>query len=202
MPGTTSRQREVLHFINAYRALHHYPPTFREIAAEFSVTVRAAHDHVGALKKKGYIQNEHLRSRSIKSVGFSSINSSKEEMVIIPRVGRVAAGLPLFSHQNFDGYIKVVASQLTEGEYFALQVQGDSMQNVGILDGDTAIIRYQVLANNGDIIVAQINEQITLKRFFRERGRVRLQSENDQNSPIYSRSVTVLGKLKMIVRSY
>ena len=199
---TTNRQREVLRFINTYHSLHHYPPTFREIAAKFSVSVRAAHDHVEALKKKGYVQNEYLRSRSIKLTEYSSVNSGEEEMMVIPNIGRVAAGLPLFSHQNFDGYVKVVISQLIEGEYFALQIKGDSMQNAGILDGDTAVVRHQVVANNGDIIVAQINEQITLKRFFRERSRIRLQPENDLHPPIYSRSVTILGKLKMVVRSY
>ena len=202
MPEPTSRQSEVLLFINNFFVQHHYAPTFREIAEQFSVSVRAAHDHVRALSRKGYIQTRQHCSRSIKLIKPPAASSTEKEMATVPIIGRVAAGVPFYSYQNFDGNVKVAHSQLPEGKHFALRVAGDSMHNAGILDGDIAIIRQQAVADNGDIVVAQVNDQVTLKRFFRERSRVRLQPENSAHTPIYSRAVTILGKLSMVLRSY
>ena len=200
----TDRQNQVLRFIADFFVYYRYAPTFREIATHFAISVRAAHDHVRVLQKKGYVHTSQSRSRALRVIKSSTSGGQEEGMTRIPIVGNVAAGTPLFSYENFDGYVRVASSQIAESEgvHFALRVEGDSMREAGILDGDIAVLRHQNTADNGDIVVAQINEQRTLKRFFRERSRIRLQPENSKYTPIYSRSVLVLGKLRLVMRDY
>jgi len=115
----------------------------------------------------------------------------------------VAAGVPLFSEENLERYIRFPGESLTKGKHFALNVKGDSMQDVGIMDGDTAIFLQKQTANNGDIVVAMINEEAyTLKRFYREKNRIKLKAENPVYPPIYTQNVKILGKLECIVRNY
>lgn len=197
MKELTPRQAEILAFIKSYRAEHAYSPSNRDIAAHFGMSVRGAYDHVRALCKKGYISADNRRSRSI------SIPEEVSSIIKIPLVGNVAAGLPLLSEENLAGYIDVPETLLGRGIHFALHVKGDSMKDAGILDGDTAILVKQETAENGNIIVALLNnEAITLKRFFREKNRVRLQAENPAYAPIYTQNVRIVGKLVHIVRSY
>lgn len=197
MKELTPRQAEILAFIKSYRAEHAYSPSNRDIAAHFGMSVRGAYDHVKALCKKGYISADNRRSRSI------SIPEEVSSIIKIPVVGNVAAGIPLLSEENLEGYINVPESYVGRGIYFALRVKGDSMKDAGILDGDTAILVKQETAENGNIVVALLNnEAITLKRFFLEKNRVRLQSENPAYSPIYARNIKIVGKLVHIVRSY
>ena len=121
----------------------------------------------------------------------------------IPILGRVAAGKPLFAEENFEGTINMPATRLGKGNFFALHVAGDSMQDIGILDGDMAIFNQKNTAENGDIVVAMINDEAyTLKRFYREKNRIKLKAENPVYPPIYTQNVKVLGKLKCIVRDY
>jgi len=196
----TKRQQEVLHFIEAFIANHKYPPTIREIASEFGISVKGAYDHVKALEKKHHIRCDLNRSRAIEVLKPAN---EKEDFVKIPVLGNVAAGLPLFSEENLERYIRLPGETLSKGKHFALNVKGDSMQDVGILDGDTAVFVQRPTANNGDIVVAMINEEAyTLKRFFREKHRVKLKAENPIYPPIYSQNVKILGKLECILRSY
>ena len=200
MKKLTNRQNEVLAFIKEYLLGHHYPPTIREIAANFSISVKGAYDHVKALEKKGSVKSDSSKSRALEVIEETEPG---EEVLEIPILGNVAAGLPLFAEENFEGVVKVPSSQLNRGEHFALQVKGDSMQDAGILDGDTAVFLRSETAYNGDIIVARINDEaVTLKRFFREKNRVKLKAENPVYPPIYTQNIRILGKLQYLIRNY
>jgi repressor LexA len=200
MKGLTERQSEVLAFIQDFVAAHKYPPTIREISTHFSISVKGAYDHVRALKRKGSIRYSNNHSRTIEVAREDE--DRKGMLVKVPILGRVAAGKPLFAEENFDGHVSVPESYLKAAKYFALLVQGDSMVDAGVINGDVAVIRQQQTASNGDIVVAMIDEAVTLKRYFREANRVRLKSENSAYPPIYTTSARVLGKLACIIRSY
>jgi repressor LexA len=197
----TERQKEVLSFIAEYINIHTYPPTIREIAENFSISVKGAHDHVTALKKKGCLKQADKRSRTMELVrnGEEGVAGFTE----IPLLGTVAAGQPILAEENWDGSIILHQSLLKKNrQYFALTVRGDSMSGAGIMDGDTAVIEKQNTIKNGEIAVAVVDEAVTLKRFYKESARVRLQPENSAYKPIYSQNVRVLGRLARIIRSY
>jgi repressor LexA len=202
MKEPTERQREVLKFISAYIHSHSYPPTIREVAEHFSVSVRGAYDHISALKRKGLLKFEDNRSRTMELVK-SGKESDSPDIMNIPILGVVAAGRPILAEENWDGFIPIHTSLLKKNRtYFALKVKGDSMKDAGILDKDTALIQKQNTAQNGDIVVAIVNnEAVTIKRFFREKNTIRLQPENDAYKPIRTRDVRILGKLFYIMRS-
>jgi repressor LexA len=202
MKEPTPRQREVLDFISEFIRNHSYPPTIREIADNFSISVKGAYDHVSALKKKGRIKLGDKRSRTMELVRFEG-DRDFNDFVAIPILGVVAAGAPILAEENWEGTIPIHASFLKKNkQYFALKVKGDSMKDAGILDSDITLIQKQNTAHNGDIVVAVVDEAVTLKRFFKEAARVRLQPENTAYNPIYSRDVRVLGKLAYVIRSF
>ena len=202
MKELTERQKEVLAFITEHINGHSYPPTIREIADFFSVSVKGAHDHVTALRKKGWIRQAGKRSRTMELIR----NNDDEGMAAftdIPVLGTVAAGTPILSEENRDGTITLHRSMLNKNrKYFALKIRGDSMSGVGIMDGDTAIIEKQCVVHNGEIAVAVVDDAVTLKRFFRESSRIKLQAENPAYKPIYCQDVRILGRLFQIIRSY
>jgi repressor LexA len=200
MKELTQRQKEVLSFIAEYINVHSYPPTIREIADYFCISVKGAHDHVTALKKKGCLRQTDKRSRTMELV---KTDGDEDGIVEIPLLGTVAAGQPILAEENWDGSIAMHGSMLKKNrKYFALKVRGDSMSGAGIVDGDTAVIEKQSTVRNGEIAVAVVDDAVTLKRFFRESTRVRLQAENPAYSPIYSQHVRILGRLARIVRFY
>ncbi|GHV14536.1 LexA repressor [Spirochaetia bacterium] len=202
MKELTQRQKEVLSFIADYIKERAYPPTIREMADFFSISVKGAHDHVTALKKKGALTFENRRSRTMELVKNNK-DSYEEHLVEIPLVGTVAAGKPILAEENYEGSIFLHNASLKKNRvYFALKVKGDSMSGAGIMDGDTAIIEKQNTVKNGEIAVAVVDEAITLKRFFREASRVKLQPENPDYSPIYSQNVRIEGRLAQILRAY
>ena len=200
MKGLTLRQGNVLEYMKEFIAESKYPPTIREIAEHFEISVKGSYDHVKALEKKGYIRCHENRSRAIEILVDG--DEGEEEILEIPVLGNVAAGRPLFAEENFEGVLKLPSAYLGSGKHFALNVRGDSMKDAGILDGDTAIIAYQNTAQNGDIVVAMVDDAVALKRFFLEKNRVRLKSENPDYPSLYTRSVRVLGKLRSIIRRY
>ncbi|MFQ3546717.1 MAG: transcriptional repressor LexA [Termitinemataceae bacterium] len=203
MKELTERQREVLSFISDFTKTHTYPPTIREIAEHFSISVKGAYDHLSALKKKGYLKLADKRSRTIEVLRDDRTSAQTEELYEIPILGSVAAGKPILAEENWDGILKLPHNMLKkQASYFALRVQGDSMIDAGILNGDLAIIEKRETAQNGEIVVALVDEAVTLKRFFKETNRVRLQPENSAYSPIYSQNVRILGRLANIIRSY
>jgi len=201
MKEPTERQKEVLDFISAYIHTHMYPPTIREVANNFSISVKGAHDHLIALRKKGLLKQGDKKSRTMELV---KTTGEEEVFAEIPILGNVAAGRPILAVENMDGSIKLHRSFLRNGrQYFALRVKGDSMEGAGIMDGDTAVIEHQNLVRNGEIAVVVLDEAVTIKTFYRESARIRLQPENSKYSPIYcSKDVRVLGKLAHILRSY
>jgi repressor LexA len=202
MKELTQRQRDVLGFITEYINNHSYPPTIREIADHFSISIKAAHDHVGAMKKKEYLRTGDKRSRTIELTHREEINAP-HNMVEIPFLGTVAAGRPILANEHQDGTIIMHRSLLKRNRnYFALRVKGDSMEGAGIMDGDTAIIEQKETARNGEIVVAILDDSVTLKRFYKEANRILLQPENPRHSPIYTQDVRILGRLAYTIRSY
>jgi len=201
MKELTERQKDVLSFIADYIKKNSYPPTIREIADNYSISVKGAHDHITALRKKGFLKHANKRPRTM---GLTHIiQEESTEMIEVPLLGSVAAGVPILAEENFDGNIVMHRSQLKKNKkYFALRVKGDSMTGAGILEGDTAIIEKQNTVRNGEIAVAVIDEAVTLKRFYKESSRIRLQAENPDYKPIFSQDVKILGRLSGIIRNY
>lgn len=199
MKRLTERQRQTLRFIEGYIELHSFAPAIREVAAHLAITAKGAHDHLRALERKGYIRRSSRRSRAIAVMGTST---TAPEMVEVPVLGTVVAGLPLLTEDNLDGTYTVPRSSIGSGDHFALHVRGDSMEGAGIHDGDLAVIGQQSTADNGDIVVAMIDDAVTLKTFYQESRRVRLQAENPAYLPIYATDLRILGKLVYLVREY
>ena len=200
MKKLTERQTEVFGFIKTYIHSHKFPPTIREVADQFGISVKGSYDHIKALERKEYITCDLTRSRTM-SLLMDDI-SEDEPAKKIPVLGEVAAGKPLFAEENFNGTIELPSEFVKNGRYFAVKVKGDSMQNAGILNGDTAVISHQSTADNGDIVVAMVEDAMTLKRLFREKNRVKLVAENEAYPPIYTQNARILGKLACIIRQY
>jgi len=198
MEGLTPRQQQVLDFISHHINEHGYPPTLREISSQIgtSGTVSAIH-HLEALEKKGYLRRETGSSR-----GIILTCERQPETVSVPIVGVVRAGLPSLAYEEVVGYYHVDRMQLKGGTFF-LRVQGDSMVNDAIIEGDLALIRPQSTAVNGDIVVAMLDGEATLKRFYREKDHIRLQPRNPNLAPIIilaGQEVVIIGKVVKIVR--
>jgi repressor LexA len=200
MKTLTVRQRQILEFLKSYIQQHQYPPSMREISKQFSISVRGAYDHIKALERKKYVKIDSNHYRSL--VLIQQEPPRTEQIVRIPLLGSVAAGKPLFSEENWERYIAVPAELIGRGNHFALRVQGDSMIGAGIFNGDLAIVRQQPDAENGQIIVAMVEDAVTLKRLFKEKNRIKLQSENPSYPPIYTQNLRILGRLVHLIRSY
>lgn len=200
MKDLTKRQTAVLDYIEYFIDEKKFPPTFREISEQFKISVKGAYDHIKALERKGYVRCETHRSRALEVL--QRHNNDTGSIVSIPILGNVAAGSPLFAEENYDGTIKIPDEFAKNGSYFALYVHGDSMIEAGIFDNDIAIIRHQPTADNGDIVVAMIDEAVTLKRFFKEKNRIRLKAENPSYPPIFTQRIRILGKLVHLIRNY
>ena len=202
MKELTERQKEVLSFIADYINNHSYPPTIREIAEYFTISVKGAHDHVTALRRKNCLKQSEKRSRTMELTRPREIEDLGR-MSKIPIVGTVAAGTPILSEENWEGTLAVHQSMLKKNRtYFALRVRGDSMSGAGIMDGDMAIIEKQNIVKNGEIAVAVVDNAVTLKRFYKENNRIKLQAENPAYKPIYCQSLRILGRLFQIIRTY
>jgi repressor LexA len=201
MKKLTARQNEVFNFIRYFINDHGFPPTIREVGDRFKISVKGSYDHIKALEKKGYIKCNLKRSRAIEVIGGKQ-EKENTKMKTVPILGTVAAGLPLFAEENFDGNVEIPADYTGNGRHFALKVQGDSMKNIGILSGDIAIINHQETADNGEIVVAMVNDAVTLKRIYKEKNRIKLKSENEEYPPIYTQEARVIGKLSCIIRKY
>ena len=201
MKTITERQQEVLDFISSFTKEKSYPPTVREIGEHFSISLRAVQDHILALQKKGYLAQTQKKARSLSVL--TGANDTRPFVSKVPLLGTVAAGKPLLSEENLDGYVNLTEPFVRPGKnYFALRVRGQSMIEAGILEGDLAVIEQAQTAVDGQIVVAVIDNAITLKRFYKEADRVRLQPENAAFQPIYSTDVTIVGILSNIVRTY
>lgn len=198
MENLTPRQQQVLDFITEHIDGHGYPPTLREIAQHLGVkgTVSAIH-HLEALERKGYLRREAGSSR-----GIALVREPQPDFVQIPVVGVVRAGLPALAYEDIEGYYPLEKMQLRGGTFF-LRVKGDSMINDAIVEGDLALIHPQETAQNGDIVVAMVEAEATLKRFYREKDHIRLQPSNLTMEPIIvaaGEGVSIIGKVVKIVR--
>lgn len=203
MKQITDRQKQILTFISDYQESNSYPPTVREIGEHFGVSIRAVQDHITALQKKGFITQTQKKSRSIKVI--TDIRQKGQDMFLekVPLIGTIAAGKPLLCEENYEGYVTLTEPFIRPGKnYFALHVRGESMINAGILEGDLAIIEQASTATDGQIVVAVIDDAITLKRYFKEPTRIRLQPENPAFHPIYCQDVRIVGVLANLVRTY
>jgi len=188
----TDRQREILEFITQSIRERGYPPTLREIGVQFGIrSTNGVNDHLRALEKKGHLQREDLKSRALRPVGpHGPVRSPTrdEDMVEIPIIGRVAAGAPLLAVENVEDTVKVDRFFIGQTkEVFALRVKGDSMIEDGIFDGDYIFVRKQLQANRGDIVVAMINDEATVKRYYPEGDTIRFQPANAAMQPIFVR---------------
>jgi repressor LexA len=205
--GLNPRQREILEFLRTHSRNHAYPPTVREIGQAVGLSSSSTvQNHLNALEQKGYIRRDPTKSRTVEVVGEESPAAASARSFSIPLVGRVAAGGPILAEQNIEDH-NVHGPELGGGDNaFALHVRGDSMIEAGIHDGDMVVVRPQRDASNGQIVVARIeNEQtgeheVTVKRFYREAGRVRLQPENSALEPIYARDLNLEGVVVAVVR--
>ncbi len=198
MDNLTPRQKQVLEFITEYLDRNEYPPTFRDIARHLGISGNAGVlCHLEQLERKGYIRREPGSSRGI------TVNRPKrQDAVAVPIVGTVRAGMPETAYEDIEGYYPVERMQLKGGAFF-LRVRGDSMINDAIVEGDLALIRPQETAANGDIVVAMIEGEATLKRFYRERDHIRLQPRNPNMDPLIipaGEQVVIVGKVIRIVR--
>jgi len=188
----TSRQKDVLEFIKTSVRTKGYPPSVREIGKAVGLTsTSTVHGHLAKLEEKGFIRRDATKPRTIEIIDAQPFSPS----IPIPLIGRVTAGLPVLAVENIEEYVPVPASLVGTTTAFLLTVRGESMIDAGILDGDMLIVRQQTTAENGDIVVALMAEEATVKRFFREKDYVRLQPENRTMQPIVTRNVSVLGKV-------
>ena len=209
----TARQREIFTYIQA-RIKEGYPPTIREIGSKFGFSEKAAHDHLNALEKKKYIDREEGKPRAISILKEADpkLETSKwlegqnanpalaevpRDIIEIPIFGRVAAGTPLLASQNIEGTLPIPTRMVNNHECFALRIIGSSMIGAGILEGDFVIVRRQANADPGDIVVALVNDEATVKRFYMDGEQVRLQPENPAIEPTLfnSNDVMILGKV-------
>ena len=197
----TTKQENIFNFIRDSIKSSGYPPTVREIGDQFNITVKGAYDHVKAIEKKGFIKTEKNKSRAIVILGEEDQNPVNA--INIPVVGRIAAGSPILAEENIEEYLSFPSSMFGNGDYFALNVKGDSMMDGGIYDGDIAIIKKQSNANNGDIVAALLDDdEATLKTFKKQGNKVHLIPENKAYKPIISDNVSILGKLTGVFRKY
>ncbi|QTQ12437.1 transcriptional repressor LexA [Treponema parvum] len=203
MKEITDRQKEVLAFISEFTEENSFPPTVREIGEHFEISLRAVQDHIAALQKKGFLSQSQKRSRSIKVLKNDVKGISSSYVSKVPLLGTVAAGKPLLCEENLDGYVTLTEPFVRPDKtYFALRVRGASMINAGILEGDLAVVEQAATALDGQIVVAVLDDAITLKRYYKESSRVRLQPENPAFQAIYSQNVRIVGVLSNIVRTY
>ena len=191
----SDKQREILEYIKAEILNKGYPPAVREICEAVKLkSTSSVHAHLETLEKNGYIRRDPTKPRAIEIVD-ENFNLTRREMVNVPIVGRVAAGEPILAVENIENYFPITAEFMPNEQTFILQVQGESMVNAGILDGDYILVEQQTTANDGDMVVALVDDSATVKTFYKENGYYRLQPENDFMEPIIVSDVMIMGKV-------
>lgn len=198
----TAKQQEILEYIKSQILNKGYPPAVREICEAVHLkSTSSVHSHLESLEKNGYIRRDPTKPRAIEIVD-DGFNLSRREIVNIPVIGTVTAGQPILAVENIEGYFPLLSENMPHGETFMLKVKGESMINVGIFDGDQIIVQKQPVAENGDIIVALIDDSATVKTYYHENGHYRLQPENDTMDPIIVSDLSILGKVVGLFRRY
>ena len=196
----SGRQRQILDFIRQKSEIQGYPPSVREIGHAVGLkSTSTVHGHLLKLEKKGYIRRDPNKPRAIEvlsAAGASKLGSS----VVVPLVGRVTAGLPVLAIENIEDYFPLPKDFGEPDTLFMLKVTGDSMIDSGILDGDLVVVRQQKNAENGEIVVALLGDEATVKRFFKDKNKIRLQPDNSLMEPIIVEDVSILGKVVGVIR--
>ena len=199
----SDKQREILEYIKAEILNKGYPPAVREICEAVKLkSTSSVHAHLETLEKNGYIRRDPTKPRAIEIVD-ENFNLTRREMVNVPIIGRVAAGEPILAVENIENYFPIPAEFMPNEQTFILQVQGESMVNAGILDGDYILVEQQTTANDGDMVVALVDDSATVKTFYKENGYYRLQPENDNMEPIIiTGNLKILGKVFGVFRFF
>ncbi len=205
----TGRQQEIWDFLVDYVDRHGYPPTVREIGEQVGLaSPSTVHAHLANLERAGYLKRDPTKPRALELTGLPHRRLASEAAAGqgLPLLGQIAAGGPLLAEQNVEDYVPMPEQLVRGGADFLLRVKGDSMIDAGILDGDLVVVRKTETAANGDIVVALAGDdetanEATVKRFFHEEGRIRLQPENRSLEPIYARHVQILGKVVGVFRT-
>lgn len=210
----SKRQASIYEFICTYTEAHGYPPSVREIGSAVGLaSPSTVHMHLKALEDLGLISRDPKKPRTIEVTKQSHENEGTEKLVNVvvdpsknlislPVVGRVAAGTPILAEQNVEEVLSLPTNLVGDSSSFVLRVKGESMINAGIFDGDLIVVTEQHDAQDGQIVVALIDDSATVKTFYRENGRVRLQPENDTMDPIYVVNPTILGRVTALIRSF
>lgn len=198
----TKKQEEILEYIKQEIMEHGYPPTVREICDKVRLrSTSSVHAHLEKLEKNGYIRRDPTKPRAIE-ICDDSFQMMRTEITSLPVIGRVAAGQPILAEENIEEYIPLPASFVPRGESFILNVRGESMINAGIFDGDKVLVKSCNTADNGDQVVALIDDSATVKTFYKEKDHIRLQPENDAMEPIIVDNCEILGKVFGVLRLY
>lgn len=189
----TAKQEEILKYIKEQILKKGYPPAVREICEAVHLkSTSSVHAHLETLEKNGYIRKDPTKPRAIEILD-DTFNLTRREVVNVPLVGNVAAGMPILATENIENYFPIPSEFMPNQNVFMLHVKGDSMINVGIFDGDNILVRQQNTASNGEIVVALVDDSATVKTFYKEDGYYRLQPENDHMDPILVDDVSILG---------
>lgn len=196
----TAKQQQILEVIKTAILERGYPPSVREMCMAVGLSsTSSVHAHLEALEKKGYIKKDPAKPRTIE-VMDDTFNLNRREIVNIPLLGDVAAGEPIFAAENISNYYPMPVDMLPNSETFMLNVKGDSMINAGIFNGDKILVAKQNTAENGEIVVAMVDDSATVKRFYKEKGHFRLKPENDAMDDIIVKDLEILGKVIGLLR--
>ena len=196
----TERQRRILEVISEYAAEHGYPPSVREIGERVGLSSSSTvQSHLRTLERRGLISRDPTKPRALRSLPSPGAPVPPETHTM-PIIGKVAAGTPITAQENVEGEFVLPSSFARHSDSFMLRVSGDSMVDAAILDGDLVLVRPQKTAESGEIVVAMIDGEATVKRFYKEADRVRLQPENSTMAPIYANDVSILGRVEAVVR--
>ena len=204
MEALKPKEQRVYDYLKKKIISQGYAPSVREICADLNIkSTSTAHMYIERLASKGYIERENGKSRTIILPEEEKKKQVSSNSYTVPVIGQVAAGIPILTAENFDGYINFSTEKKYQSDMlFALHVKGDSMREIGIMNGDIVIVEKREYADNGEIVVAMIDDEATVKRFFKENGAYRLQPENSEMQPIYAKEVSILGKVIANVRYY
>lgn len=198
----TKKQEEILNYIKEQILEKGYPPAVRDICAAVDLkSTSSVHAHLETLEKNGFIRRDPTKPRAIEILD-EDFNLTRREVANIPLVGNVAAGTPILAEQNIENYFPMPVEMAPNAQCFALKVKGDSMINIGINDGDYVFVAQTNTANNGDLVVALVEDGATVKNFYKENGHIRLQPQNDSIEPIILDTCRILGKVFGVFRLY
>ena len=199
----SKKQQEILDYMKNEILNRGFPPSVREICEAVNLkSTSSVHSHLEALEKNGYIRRDATKPRAIENID-DNFNLVRRQVVNVPLVGTVAAGQPILAVENIDAYFPIPAEYMPNEQSFMLTVKGDSMINAGIFDGDQVLVKQQATAENGDMVVALIDDSATVKTFYKENGYYRLQPENDNMEPIIiTGNLQILGKVFGVFRFF